>query len=147
MQKIIIYTDGGSRGNPGISGAGVHIIDTAGATLKKASKPLGQMTNNEAEYQAVIFGLETAKKLVGKEKTKQTEIEIRLDSELVKKQLTGEYQTKEEHLWPLFMKVWNLRVSEFNKLTFIHIPREQNSVADGLANEAMDEQGSSKSLF
>jgi ribonuclease HI len=105
MEKVILYTDGGSRGNPGVAGAGVAIVSAAGQILKTASKPLGHMTNNEAEYQAVILGLETLKKLFGKEKIGGLNIEVRLDSELVKKQLSGEYQTKEEHLWPLFMKI------------------------------------------
>lgn len=144
MQKIIVYTDGGSRGNPGISGAGVHVTDEAGTTIKKASKALGETTNNEAEYQAVILGLETLKKVFGKEKLANLEIENRLDSELVQKQLTGVYQIKEERLWPYFMKIWNAKVAEFPNLTFKYIPREQNSVADGLANEAMDEQGKAK---
>ena len=138
QEKVILYTDGGSRGNPGIAGAGVAIVSAAGQILKTASKSLGHMTNNEAEYHAVIFGLETLKKTFGKEKVKDLNIEVRLDSELVKKQLSGEYQTKEEHLWPLFMKIWNKRVADFPHLTFIHIPREDNALADKMANEAMD---------
>lgn len=139
MEKVILYTDGGSRGNPGVAGAGVAIVSAAGQILKTASKPLGHMTNNEAEYQAVILGLETLKKLFGKEKIGGLNIEVRLDSELVKKQLSGEYQTKEEHLWPLFMKIWNKRVADFPHLSFTHIPREDNELADKMANEAMDE--------
>lgn len=140
MQKIIVYTDGGSRGNPGIAGAGVYITTEAGENIKKAHKQLGETTNNEAEYQAVILGLETLKKLYGKEKLANLQIENRLDSELVQKQLTGIYQIKEERLWPYFMKIWNLKVSEFPNLTFKYIPREQNAAADALANIAMDEQ-------
>lgn len=140
MEKVILYTDGGSRGNPGIAGAGVAMVSAAGQILKTAFKPLGTMTNNEAEYQAVILGLETLKKLFGKGKTKDLNVEVRLDSELVKKQLSGQYQTKEKHLWPLFMKIWNKRVTDFPYLTFTHIPREDNVLADKLANEAMDEQ-------
>jgi ribonuclease HI len=116
----------------------VAIIGGNGQILKTASKPLGRMTNNEAEYWAVIFGLESLKKIFGKDKTKGLQVEIRLDSELVCRQLSGIYQTKEEHLWPLFMKIWNLRVSEFPHLSFTHIPREDNALADKMANEAMD---------
>src|SRR3990167_5950889 len=137
MEKVILYTDGGSRGNPGIAGAGVAVVSAAGQILKTASKPLGQLTNNEAEYEAVILGLETLKKHFGKNKTKNLNVEVRLDSELVCRQLGGEYQTKEKHLWPLFMKIWNKRVVDFPHLTFTHIPREKNALADKLANEAM----------
>jgi ribonuclease HI len=85
--------------------------------------------------------LETLKKVFGKEKVKNLAIEARLDSELVCRQLNGEYQIKEEKLVPLFIKIWNLRVAEFKNLTFRHIPREENALADKLANRAMDEAG------
>ena len=145
--KIILYTDGGSRGNPGIAGAGAVITDEAGKVIKEASKPLGITTNNEAEYQGVILGLETIKKHFGpsmgrasKEKIRDLDITLKLDSELVAKQLRGEYQIKEDNLGKLFLKIWNARVADFPKLTITHIPREQNAIADRLANEAMDAQ-------
>lgn len=137
--KIVLYTDGGSRGNPGIAGAGVVIKDYNGTTIKKVAKPLGIVTNNEAEYQAIIVGLETLKRIYGSGKIKNYHIEIRSDSELVVSQLKGEYQVKEEKLMPLFIKIWNLQVKDLPKITFSHIPREQNSEADALANEAMDQ--------
>jgi ribonuclease HI len=140
MDQLIIYTDGGARGNPGIAGAGAVLQTVGGEVLKKVSQPLGHTTNNEAEYRGVLLGLETAKKLFGKEKLASTQVEIRLDSELVCRQLSGQYQIKEASLFPWFIKVWNLRVTDFPKLTFKHIPREQNAIADGLANEAMDQQ-------
>jgi len=139
MEKIILQTDGGSRGNPGPAGAGVVIFNKRGEVLKKTSSFLGTMTNNEAEYKAVILGLDTLKKIYGKEKIKNLEVEVRLDSELVCRQLNGEYQIKEEKLVPLFVRVWNLHVADFKKLRFFHIPREQNVEADKLANEAMDQ--------
>ena len=142
--KYIIYTDGGSRGNPGVAGCGAVIADSSGQVLKKASKALGTATNNEAEYSAVILGLETLKKLVSGEKLKQAEIEIRMDSQLVASQLAGTYQIREERLWPFFIKVWNYQVKDFPKIKFTYIPREQNSLADGLANEAMDGGGTSQ---
>ena len=141
MEKIILQTDGGSRGNPGPAGAGAAIFDEGGAVIKGASAFLGVMTNNEAEYKAVLLGLETLKKMFGKDKVKNLAVEVRLDSELVCRQLNGEYQIKEEKLVPLFIKIWNLRVAEFKNLHFKHIPREENSVADKLANEAMDRGG------
>jgi len=146
-QKYIIYTDGGSRGNPGNAGCGAVVCDAQGKVLKKAGKNLGTMTNNEAEYSAVILGLDTLKKLLGSEKTALADVEIRLDSELVGRQLSGQYQIKEERLFPFFMKVWNYRVKDFTSLKFVNIPREENNIADGLANEAMDEVSKKTSLF
>ncbi len=137
MTRVILHTDGGSRGNPGPAGAGVAILDERGAVLKTASKTLGQTTNNEAEYQALIFGLETLKKHFGKEAVRFLDIKVRLDSELLVKQLTGKYQVKEERLWPFFMKIWNTRVADFPNLTFTHVPREQNARADRLARNAL----------
>lgn len=141
MEKIIMHTDGGSRGNPGPAGAGVFIYNEKNEIIRKAHLFLGVMTNNEAEYQAVVLGLETLKKVFGKDKIKDLPIEVMLDSELVCKQLRGEYQVKEEKLVPLFMKIWNARVADFHNLSFAHIPREKNSEADKLANLAMDEGG------
>ncbi len=139
-EKFIIYTDGGSRGNPGPAGTGAVVTDHTGAVLKEAHRALGVMTNNEAEYHAVILGFETIKKAVGKARATAAEIEIRLDSELVTKQLSGKYQIKEKNLQPLFMKIWNQRVALFPHLTFTHIPREKNRRADQLANQAIAEQ-------
>jgi ribonuclease HI len=136
-----MYTDGGSRGNPGVAGAGAVVQTASGEVLKKISQPLGQATNNEAEYRAVILGLETVKKMLSKDKLKNLQLEIRLDSELVGRQLSGQYQIKEASLFPWFIKVWNLRVTDFPHLTFKTIRREDNSVADALANEAMDQAG------
>ena len=137
MEKIIIYTDGGSRGNPGPAGMGVVIADKKGKMVKEYSGFLGVKTNNEAEYEAVIFGLKKIKALLGKEKIKNTEIEFRLDSQLIARQLNGEYKIEEEKLFPLFIKIWNLKM-DFGPIKFSEIPREQNKEADRLANEAMD---------
>jgi ribonuclease HI len=139
MTKIFMQTDGGSRGNPGPAGAGVFIYNEKNEIIRKAHLFLGTMTNNEAEYQAVILGLETLKKVFGKEKLRNIDVVVRMDSELVCKQLRGEYQVKEEKLVPLFMKIWNARVSDFSHTSFEHIPREKNAEADKLANQAMDE--------
>ncbi len=136
-ERIIIYTDGGARGNPGPAGSGAYITDENGRILKAVSKFLGHQTNNFAEYEAVILGLHEAKKILGK-KTKVTEVEVRMDSELVQRQLSGKYQIKEPTLFPQFIKIWNLRVTDFPHLSFSHVRREQNEDADKLANEAMD---------
>lgn len=140
MEKIIIYTDGGSRGNPGQSGIGVVISDENGGTLKEYSNFLGVKTNNEAEYEAVIFGLQKIKALLGKEKIKNAMIELRVDSQLIARQLNGQYKIEEERLFPLFIKIWNLKIG-FGKVSFVEIPREKNKEADRLANEAMDGGG------
>jgi len=140
-EKIIIYTDGGSsgsRGNPGIAGAGAFITDSAGKVLKEVSQYLGKGTNNFAEYEAVILGLQTLKKLFSKDKLKELDIEVKLDSQLIARQLSGEYQVKEETLFGQFIKVHNMQVKDFPKIMFTYIPREQNKEADRLANEAMD---------
>ena len=116
-QKIVMYTDGGSRNNPGPAAVGVY-IETLG---KKYGEYIGTKTNNEAEYAALIFGLEKAKALLGKEKAKKAEIECLLDSELVVKQLNHEYKLKEKHIQDFFIEIWNLML-DFGKVTFHHIP-------------------------
>lgn len=137
MEKLIVYTDGGARGNPGPAGVGIYIEDTDGEMVKEVAKAIGNSTNNFAEYQAVAIALDTLKKMYGK-KTKEMDFELRLDSELVKKQLNHEYQIKDPGLVPLFIEIHNLRVANFPHLTLTHVPREKNKEADRLANEAMD---------
>jgi len=129
-KKIIIYTDGGSRGNPGPSAIGVVLGD------KEYSENIGVRTNNEAEYEAVIFALKKAKALFGKKAIKTSEVEVRSDSELLIKQLNGEYKILEPKIQSLFLKAWNLRI-DFGKVKFTLIPREKNSGADRLVNEAL----------
>ncbi len=137
-KKIIIYTDGGSRGNPGIAGAGALIVGEKGNVIKECFEHLGIRTNNWAEYHAVILGLENLKRIFGKDELQNCEIEIYMDSELVYKQLSGQYQIKEESFFPQFMKIWNMRVKDFPNIKFFHIQREKNKEADRLANRAMD---------
>ena len=142
QQKLIIYTDGGSRGNPGPAALGVVFVDASGKVIKEYGKALGRKTNNEAEYEAVLFALQKVRALFGREKLGLMHIEMRMDSQLVAKQLTGEYKIEEEHLWPLFMKIWNTRM-DFPNITFCHVPREENRRADAMVNQALDhEQGS-----
>jgi ribonuclease HI len=136
MKKIICYTDGGARGNPGPAGAGAVIMEGE-KTVAEFAKPLGNATNNFAEYAGVVLALTELKKRYGK-KTKELDIEIRLDSELVARQLSHQYQVKEVSLVPQFMEIHNLRVASFPNLRFVHVRREQNKDADRLANEAMD---------
>jgi ribonuclease HI len=140
--KIVIYTDGGSRGNPGPAGIGIW-IETLG---KKYGECIGIATNNVAEYAALISGLKKVKQLLGKDKTRQYEIECYLDSELVVKQLNHEYKLKEEYIQKNFIEIWNLTL-DFKSVRFYHIPREKNAVADALVNEALDEQCKQGELF
>lgn len=137
-RKFIIYTDGGSRNNPGPAGAGAVIQDENGAVLKEASKFVGVQTNNFAEYEAIIVGLTELKKLVPAGERKDVDVEVRMDSQLAQKQLSNEYQIKVENLFGQFIKVHNLIVADFPNVSFVHVPREQNKEADRLANEAMD---------
>jgi ribonuclease HI len=141
MKKIIIYTDGGSRGNPGPSAIGAVFCNERNQIIKKYSEYLGEMTNNEAEYQAVIFALEKFKALFGKKLAKSTDIELKVDSELLIKQLNGEYKILDEKIQPLFLKIWNLKL-DFKNVKFKLISREKNQEADRLVNEALDCQKS-----
>ena len=140
MEKIIVYTDGGSRGNPGIAGSGVYITHEDGKMIKEVYKPLGIQTNNFAEYEAVVIALETLKKIFGAEKLKNIEVELRMDSELVQRQLTGKYRVKDAGLKLQFAKVCGLKEFDFPHIKFVHIRREQNKEADRLSNVAMDAQ-------
>ena len=146
-EKIIVYTDGGSRGNPGPAAVGAVVLNAAGQKLKEYGAKLEEIsTNNEAEYEAVIFGLKKLKQLFGKEKTKGLAVEFRVDSELIASQLSGEYKVSEERMQLLFMKVWNLKF-DFGKITFKSIPRGENRRADELVNQALDGRGESERLL
>lgn len=132
-QEIIMYTDGGSRGNPGPAGIGVWI-----ETLnKKFGEYIGEKTNNEAEYEALIFGLKKIKQLVGNEKMKKTAVVCFLDSELVVKQLNHEYRLKDERIQKFFIEIWNMML-DFKTVSFRHVLREKNKIADSMVNEALD---------
>jgi len=130
-EKLIIYTDGGARGNPGPAGIGAVIYDDQKSRIAEVSEYIGEATNNQAEYKAVIAALEKAKQLGA------AEVEMYLDSELVVQQLNQKYKIKNKNLAPLFVKIWNLSIG-FRKITYQHIPREENKEADRLANLAMD---------
>lgn len=140
MKKIIIYTDGASRGNPGKASIGVVFCNEKEQIIKEYSEYLGdKLTNNEAEYRAVIFALNKFKTLFGKEIAKNSEIEIKSDSELMIKQLTGQYKLINENIQRFFIEIWNLKL-DFQGVKFKQIPRERNKDADRLANQALDSQ-------
>ena len=133
--KIIIYTDGGSRGNPGPAAIGT-VIQYDGKE-KEYGKAIGKATNNVAEYQAIIFALKKIKQLIGKEKSKKREVEVKADTELVVKQINREYKIKKDGLKDYFIELWNL-TQDFKKVTFTHILRNKNKDADRLVNQALD---------
>ena len=129
-KKIIIYTDGGARGNPGPAGIGAVLYNEDQEVLAKISQYLGVATNNQSRVSGFNFGSKAIE--IGAE-----EVNCYLDSELVVCQLNREYKVKNKDLAPLFLSIYNLSLS-FKKITFTHIPRERNKLADQLANEAMD---------
>ena len=138
MRKIIIYTDGGSRGNPGKAGIGVVFCNEKQQCFKKYSEFLGDnFTNNEAEYGAVIFALKKFKALFGGKIAKASEVEVKSDSELLIKQLKGEYKVLEPKIQSLFLALWNLKI-DFKQVKFSLVPREKNKEADKLVNDALD---------
>lgn len=147
MEKIIIYTDGGARGNPGPGAIGVVVADEKGRVIKKYGEYLGpRITNNEAEYQAVIFALKKVKLLFGKKKTQELVVDVRSDSELLVQQMTGKYKVLEPNIQQLFLELWNLKV-DFPRIRFTVVPREKNKEADRLVNETLDNASKLQQLF
>jgi len=146
VKKILVYTDGGSRGNPGPGAVGVVVCNVHGEKIKGYSEYLGKVTNNEAEYGAVIFALKKMKHLFGKKNTKNMEVEINSDSELLVKQLEGKYKIVNSRIGELFLKVWNLRI-DYKKIKFNSIPREKNREADALVNQCLDAESKAQGLF
>ena len=133
MSKVIIYTDGGARGNPGPAAAGAVILD--GDKKIELKKYLGDdRTNNWAEYEAVVLALQEAKK----HGLANREIEVRMDSKLVVEQMSGTWKIKEPNLKTQAASVRAL-LFDFPQNRFVHIPREENSEADRLVNEALDD--------
>jgi ribonuclease HI len=131
IDAYVMYADGASRGNPGPSSIGAVIYDPAGETVAEVSEVIGETTNNVAEYRALIGGLEAARDL-GVER-----IRVCLDSLLLVRQVRGEYRVKAPGLQPLHRKVRGL-MEHFAGFSIEHVRREKNTVADGLANAALD---------
>jgi ribonuclease HI len=129
--KVTLYADGGSRGNPGPAAYGAVIRDENGATLREISAFLGTSTNNVAEWSGLIAGLEAALELGA------DDIDVRLDSELVVRQLSGAYRVKQPHLIPLHAKAKAL-LRRFARSRVSHVRREHNKEADALLNQVLD---------
>lgn len=128
-----IRVDGASRGNPGLAGAGAVISDPDGKVVRELRRYLGVMTNNMAEYSALVMALGEARAMGVKE------VEVFADSELMVKQLTGKYRVKSADLKPLFDEASTL-LKGFRKSKIVHVYREENALADRLANEAIDKR-------
>jgi ribonuclease HI len=128
-----LFTDGAARGNPGPAGAGAVIVSPQGHIVAKVGKFLGENTNNYAEYMGLILGLRRAKAMGIKE------LEVFADSELVVRQLNGEYQVKAENLKPLFEEARQL-LTAFSEVRVRHIRREENEAADEMSNRAIDQR-------
>jgi len=133
VEKAKLYTDGGSRGNPGPSAIGYVIYDQSEQLLKKEGRYIGVTTNNQAEYLGLKEGLIAANKLGIRE------LEVFMDSLLVINQMKGLFKVKNRDLWPIHETSKEL-CQNFSKVTFSHVPRELNKVADGLVNETLDSQ-------
>lgn len=132
MINLIIHSDGGARGNPGPAAIGVVIQSEK--EIKEISRFIGNATNNQAEYQAVIEALKWIKENIKEE----FQAVFNLDSELVVRQLNGEYKIKNEGLRPLYSEIRALVIDLGGNISFKHVRREENSQADKLVNEALD---------
>lgn len=131
-QTLTMFTDGGARGNPGPAGIGVVLKNAMGDNVATIAQYIGERTNNQAEYEAVLAGLKRARALGA------TVLRCFLDSQLVAEQLSGRYKVKDAELGKLFMQCWNT-MQEFSSVHFQYIPRVQNKEADALVNRAIDE--------
>lgn len=132
-----IHADGGARGNPGPAGAGAMIRDALGNSVASVSKFLGHRTNNFAEYEAIILAFERLADIVPTGKRSGTTVTVKMDSELVVKQMRGEYKVRHPILKEQQARL-ACAIAGFGGVSFTHVPREENKDADALANEAMD---------
>lgn len=133
-----IYTDGGARGNPGPAGSGAVIYSNDGKVLKRIALYIGETTNNQAEYKAVVAALEHMVKLLNGQIVNPT-IQMYLDSKLIVEQMNGRFKIKNEGLKPLYWQIRDLIMKLGGAVTFSFVPREKNTEADELVNQAIDE--------
>lgn len=132
-EHLILRTDGASRGNPGHAASGVVIERADGTLVARGKKYLGVMTNNQAEYRALIAGLKAVARYL------PAAVSVYMDSELIVKQMNGEYRVRDATLQPLYEEA-RAAAAQLPLVTFTHVPRGKNALADKLANEALDEQ-------
>lgn len=134
LARARVYSDGASRGNPGPAGAGAVIMDAeSGKVVELLKRYLGKQTNNVAEYQAAILGLSRARELGVRE------VELVADSQLLIRQLGGQYQVKHPGIRPLYEEALQL-LKGFQKVRLVHVPREMNTLADEMSNRAIDDR-------
>jgi len=131
-QKLKLYTDGGARGNPGPAAAGIVIMNLQNTVIESFGQCLCTTTNNQAEYQGLILGLKRVTELGA------TEVEVYMDSELIIEQMKRNYKVKNAELATLFVKAWNLSLA-FKKISWRHVSRGDNKLADAEVNKALDE--------
>jgi len=136
MDKVIVYTAGSSRGNPGPAAVGVFVTKSNGEVVSELAKGIGNASDNFAEYYGVMLAFQTLKQIY-EEQTKTLQFEIRLASELVKKQLNNESQINEPGLVPMFIEIHNLQVADFPNVIFVNIPKK-NKGANRLVGEVLD---------
>ncbi len=129
--RLMAYTDGASRGNPGPASYGAVVLDAKGGELRAISVAIGVETNNVAEYRGAIAAVEAALELGA------SALELRMDSQLIVRQLEGRYRVKNAGLKPLFLKLQAL-LEQLDEVAIRHVPREENRRADALANAALD---------
>lgn len=134
---IVIYSDGGSRGNPGPSAAGYVVLNNKQEVIAEGGEYLGITTNNQAEYQGVRIGLEKARELGYKK------VDFKVDSMLVVNQMKGHYKIKNRELWPIHERIRTL-MTHFDRVTFTHVNRQFNQLADGMVNKTLDAQKRAK---
>jgi ribonuclease HI len=132
--KVVVHVDGGARGNPGPAAVAAVATDPSGEPLAERNEYIGETTNNVAEYRAVLLALELARELGA------DEIEVVNDSELIARQIGGEYRVKQEHLKPLHRQVMD-ELRGFDRWAVRNVRREQNARADALVNAALDDRG------
>jgi len=135
--QVIVYSDGGSRGNPGPSASGFVVMDDKENVLHEGGMYLGITTNNQAEYHGVRLGLEKALEMGAKR------VDFRMDSLLIVNQMSGVYKIRNRDLWPIHERIKEL-VKEFDKVTFTHVRREFNQLADGMVNKILDAHAQNK---
>lgn len=129
--KLFIHTDGGARGNPGPGAIGIAVLDEKKKVIKEIGKFIGKSTNNEAEYKAVVEGLKTCEEMGGKE------LKFFIDSLLVVSQLNGKFKIKEPRMKKFYLEIKELE-KNFESVTYLHVPREKNYLADKIVNEVLD---------
>ena len=134
MKTLLIYTDGAAKGNPGPAGVGIVFLDKNAKLISSFKKFIGEATNNQAEYRALVFALQKAQEL------KPKKIEVYMDSKLVVEQINGNYKIKNKELKKTFWQIRDLIIELGGRVEFQYIPREKNKLADKLANQAIDEQ-------